>query len=166
MEERLRQAFEEGVAEGRRRESAERAAREVAESGGFLFWFRQAAVEVLLELAGAVAERMVQKRLERDSAEMSRHAAHCLQRLPPNGPLKLRLHPEDREALLRRTPRPEWLSADESRLRLVADESLSRGECVVESERGRVDGRRAASLEAAREVLRDVLAQALAGGGS
>lgn len=160
---RLQRAFQEGVEEGRRQERADRLADEVIEAGGFLLHFRAAAVEVLLELTGAVAERLVGREFERDPAEVGRHVAHCLQRLPPNGPLKLRLHPQDREALLRRTPRPEWLTEDEGRLRLLADESLGRGECVVESERGRVDGRRAASLDAAREVLRDLLAQAFAG---
>lgn len=165
-EERLRRAFEEGMREGRERERAERAAQDVVEAAGLLAQVRAAAVDVLLELAGAVAEQWLRREVERDPAEVGRHAARCLKRLPPNGPLKLRLHPKDQEALLAIAPRPEWLEAEAGHLRLVADESLSRGECVVESERGRVDGRRAASLEAARELLRDVLAEALGGGGA
>lgn len=163
-EERLRRAVEDGRKEGRLRERAERAVQDLAETGNLLSLFRAAAVETMVELSCAVAERMLQREVERDPAAVERHAAYCLKRLPPNGPLKLRLHPKDREALLALSPRPEWLEEDGARLRLVADEALARGECVVESERGRVDGRRAASLEAAREVLRDVLAEAFPGG--
>lgn len=162
-EEALRQAFGRGVQEGRALERAELAAKALAEWAEFLAQFRAAAGEVVLELAVVVAERILRREIERDPDWVAQQAAECIGRLPPNGPLKLRLHPRDRERLLSLSPRPDWLS-DEARLRLVADTSLSTGECVVESERGRVDGRRAASLEAAREVLRDVLAQSLAEG--
>lgn len=110
---------------------------------------------VLVDTALAAAERILRRELERDPAWVLENARQCLERIGPNGPLRLRLHPRDVKLV---TEQGSNELTTFGQLELVADPQLQRGDCLLESARARVDARLDRQLEALRPFLEDALA--------
>jgi flagellar assembly protein FliH len=156
----LAQAHQRGLAEGRAALEQELGTARLAAISGMVelvLQLRRRAAEVGLELATAMAGRILAREVRHEPGWIARNALACLDLQVPNGPLKLRLHPEDRDQLLDPGPPPEWLSGARGAVSLVADPSLERGDCVLESERGRIDGRLTSQVERLRDLVADAV---------
>ena len=102
----------------------------------------------VVELALLVAERVLHAEVSVASAQLAtRLAAAGLARLGQCERLLVRVHPEDHQSV---SALPALVDA---KVTFVADARLSRGDAVVESEVGRVDGRLCAMLDEARACL-------------
>lgn len=98
--------------------------------------------EELVELAGAIAKRAVLGALEADPAVVRELATQALARVRRATRITVRAHPEDVASL-------DGLDA-----KVVGDDTLGRGDCVVESELGGVDGRIEARVDRLVEALK------------
>lgn len=90
----------------------------------------------LVRLALAVAKRVVQREVQLDGDLVAALAHVALERLDARrGPATIKMHPDD---VAQVSPRigADW---DRAAIRLVADASVARGGCIVESGNGRVD---------------------------
>lgn len=100
-----------------------------------------ALADQVVELSLAVAERVIGERFERDPAHVRALVEDALQRVRRASDVRVRVHPDDVGAL-------EHLEVE-----LAADATLGRGDCVVETDLGEVDGRLSVRLDALRRVL-------------
>jgi flagellar biosynthesis/type III secretory pathway protein FliH len=112
-----------------------------------------AAEDELLDLALELARRLVGERLERAPEAVRGAAAEALQAARGRRRVSLHLHPEAAEALGREVG-PLGALAALPAVELVADPALGRGDVLVETEAGAVDGRLEVRLAALREALR------------
>jgi flagellar biosynthesis/type III secretory pathway protein FliH len=148
-EEARRQGFEEGRAQAVAETAAALAAVRAEASRAL-----EAAIPVAVPLASKMAERIVGRAVALDPEVMAEIAAAALAACRPGGALvRFRLHPDDlaavagrREALARRVPASATLD-------FVADESVGRHGCVIETPRGRVDARLETQLAALERAL-------------
>jgi len=114
-----------------------------------------AAKEHSLLLARKMAERIVGRAVEIDPAVMGEIAAQALAAMRSRpGALVLRVHPEDLEAVER--TRKDWLRAlgAAADVRIIADPSVGRCGCVVDTKAGRLDARLQSQLDALESALR------------
>jgi flagellar biosynthesis/type III secretory pathway protein FliH len=159
--EELKQTFEEGyqagLAEGKKLARSEQTSNSVAALGELLSQVRREAQNVVIELSAAIAERILQKQIEQHPQWVLENARTVLEHQIPNGVVKLRLNPQDRERILANQPPPAWASSSDGTLILVADGDLQPGDCILESERTRVDGRIQNQLDRLREVLQEMV---------
>ena len=107
----------------------------------------------LVELAFAVARRVLERAVERDREVVVEVAALALEAVRRRKDLTLRVHPEDATALQEAEPRLRERLARERCIGLVEDPSVGRGGVIVETEAGAVDARLATQLEALRRAL-------------
>ena len=107
---------------------------------------RQAALEgaheSVAELALAVAGHLVHDAIEAEPGRVRALVDDALSRVRRARAVKVRVHPEDAPAL------------GEIDAELVPDDTLGRGDCVVESDLGEIDARLSVRLEALRRALR------------
>jgi len=104
----------------------------------------------ILELTLAVASRIVRERIDAGDELAARALQEALQALPDSTRVKVRLHADDVAPVLDR----HRADVDAGRIEIVADDSLSRGGAILESDFGRVD----ATVETAeRHALKAVL---------
>jgi flagellar biosynthesis/type III secretory pathway protein FliH len=122
---------------------------------------RAAAKDVALVLARKMAEKIVGRAVELEPSVMGEIAAQALAASrAQGGRVVLRLHPDDRAALERM--RPNWPTkiAAAANVQVVADASVGRHGCVVETPVGRLDARLQTQLDALERALRGVWPQA------
>ena len=120
---------------------------------------RAAAKDAALVLARKMAEKIVGRAVDLDPAVMADIASEAVQASRGRGStVVLRVHPDDLTAVAKRKPR--WLVGDDApaEVRMVADASVGRYGCVVETPIGRLDAR----LQTQLDVLERVLGGALA----
>ena len=151
--EAVQQGFEEGRAAGREAALAEVtellvAARAHAES------LRARGRDTALALARRMAEKIIRRAVALDQAAMAEIVSHALEASrAADGAVVVRVHPEDLAAVEGERPRfTERLAATAS-LRLLADPSVGRAGCVVETPLGRLDARLAAQLDALERAV-------------
>lgn len=109
----------------------------------------------LVELAFAVARRVLAREFERDRGAVVEIAARALAAARRRVEVAVRVNPADVEVLRAAEPRLlEQLSRARG-LRLVGDASIDPGGAVVETEAGVVDARLATQLEGLRRALED-----------
>jgi flagellar assembly protein FliH len=116
---------------------------------------RAAAKEAALVLARKMAEKIIGRAVALDPAVMGEIAGQALAASRVRGgAVVLRVHPDDLAAVER--TRPEWLArvAAGANVRVVADESVGRHGCVVETPVGRLDARLETQLDALESALR------------
>ena len=112
----------------------------------------EGAGDAALRLATKMAERIVGRAVALDPGVMAEIAAEALSGCRPGEPtVRIRVHPDDLAAV---EARREWLESRAAgvRIELVADETAGRYGCVIDTGRGRIDGRleaQIAALEAA-----------------
>jgi flagellar biosynthesis/type III secretory pathway protein FliH len=116
-----------------------------------------AAKDAAIVLARRMAERIVGRAVELSPELMGEIVAEALHASRAKaGAVVLRAHPEDLAAIERE--RPRWLArvAAGVDVRVVADLSICRHGCVVETPVGRLDARLQTQLDALERALRGV----------
>jgi flagellar biosynthesis/type III secretory pathway protein FliH len=116
---------------------------------------RAAAKDAALVLARKMAEKIIGRAVALDPAVMGEIAGQALAASRVRGgAVVLRVHPDDIAAVER--TRPEWLArvAAGANVRVVADASVGRHGCVVETPVGRLDARLETQLDALERALR------------
>lgn len=116
---------------------------------------RAAAKDAALVLARKIAEKIIGRAVALDPAVMGEIVGQALAASRVRGgAVVLRVHPDDLAAVER--TRPEWLArvAAGANVRVVADASVGRHGCVVETPVGRLDARLETQLDALERVLR------------
>jgi len=88
---------------------------------------------VAVELAVAVASHVMYERLESGEFPIEELVRAAVKRLEPRQAVTVRLHPADLTLLERRTADEPLFALDTEDLRLVADPSLSRGDCRADT---------------------------------
>jgi len=135
------QAYEQGLAEGR----AEAAAHLIGTAR-----LRQQVIEqaeaALIPLVRSVVERILQVTFEEDSARIVPLLRTHLGRLHRAQNIEVSVHPDDASALSR-------LALEPPNFRIVADETLQRGDILIVSNLGRIDARLALHLDALQKAL-------------
>jgi flagellar assembly protein FliH len=91
----------------------------------------------LVKLALEIARKVVHREVATDPDIVLTLARVALERLHPRAVAKVRLHPEDLEYVI--TRRHEF--SNTSALEFVADASVGRGGCLIQSEHGDIDAR-------------------------
>jgi len=117
---------------------------------------RAAAKDAALVLARKIAEKIIGRAVALDPAVMGEIVGQALAASRVRGgAVVLRVHPDDLAAVER--TRPEWLArvAAGANVRVVADASVGRHGCVVETPVGHLDARLETQLDALERVLRD-----------
>jgi flagellar assembly protein FliH len=115
---------------------------------------RAGAKDTALLLARKMAEKIVGHAVELDAQVMADISSQALLASRPRGSsIVLRVHPEDLAAALKAGPR--WPTREDApaEVRMVADASVGRYGCVVETPVGRVDARLATQLDLLERVL-------------
>jgi flagellar biosynthesis/type III secretory pathway protein FliH len=87
--------------------------------------------QVAVELALAVASRLLHERLEAGDCGVDLLVRQAVEQLKTTQPVTVFLHPQDVELLAKRLGTAPVL--DPSQLRLVADKALKRGDCRAEA---------------------------------
>ncbi|MFW5878689.1 MAG: FliH/SctL family protein [Myxococcota bacterium] len=128
------------------REAEAEAARKVAEAAGWARAFRRETEGVMVEAVISVAERVWGELGGSRSASAAMVAAALREELSGQGRLRARLHPDDLEA-----------ACGLEGLELVADESLSPGDCVMEIPGAVYDARAATRADLALGALAEAL---------
>jgi flagellar assembly protein FliH len=152
-EERRKTGFAQGLAEGKEAARAEtteliaRAHREAAE-------VRARNREGAIPLARRMAERIIGRTLELHPSLIADIAAQALAASRPrSGPVTLRVSPADLEVLQREQSRLTARLASAIELKLVADETVGPGGCIIETPVARLDARLDRQLEALERAL-------------
>jgi len=115
---------------------------------------RAATKGIALVLARKMAERIIGHAVDFDPAVMADIASQAVEATQPGGSvLVLRVHPDDLRAVAERKPR--WLAEDDApaEVRIVADPSVDRYGCVVDTPVGRLDARLQTQLDVLERVL-------------
>ena len=157
----LATGYQRGMEDGQSQAQAAFNAEPILAFAEVLEQIRRESREVIVELAVAMARKILDQQIELAPDWVARNAEACLQRKVPNGPVKLLLHPQDREFILGLDPRPLFLSAAGPAVEFVADPRLARGDCLLESERMRIDCRILSQVEQLKTVLEDAIAGTL-----
>ncbi len=131
--------------------------------GGLAERMRSELPGLVADCAVAVAERILGREIDARPEWIMQNARQCIERIGPNGPLRLRLHPDDRQLVMERQPAAEWLNQPGG-LELVPDATLRRGDCILESSRARIDATIARQLESLRPFVEDAVARWLSNG--
>jgi flagellar biosynthesis/type III secretory pathway protein FliH len=116
---------------------------------------RAAAKDAALVLARKMAERIVGRAVALDPSILGEIAGQALAASRARGgSVVLRVHPDDLAAV--EQTRPNWSQrvAAAADVSLVADESVGRNGCVVETPVGRLDARLQTQLDALERALR------------
>jgi flagellar assembly protein FliH len=113
---------------------------------------KDVAVEEIVAIAVAVAAKIVRREIRTDDELVLRLVRRCLRRIPLPSPVRVRLHPEDVQAV---AAAREAFALDDAghQVAFEADRRVERGGCIVETPDFVVDGRALTQLAAAREAL-------------
>jgi len=107
----------------------------------------------LLELAIAIARKIVHQELSQNPEAIAAIARETIREMPTKDPVTLRVHPKDYQVLKDRLPALQAEFDQLEQVQLVASEGLDRGSCILETPVGKVD----AGLNARFAEIRDVL---------
>jgi flagellar biosynthesis/type III secretory pathway protein FliH len=114
----------------------------------------EAAGDAALALASKMAEKIVGRAVALDPAVVSEIVAEALSGCRPGErSVRIRVHPDDLAAV---EGRREWLEARANGvgIQFVADQTVGRYGCVIDTTRGRIDGRLQAQLTALEQAIR------------
>lgn len=160
-EEALRRGYQEGLergqAEGRALLDQERAAgaQKLAQAVAAVSSLEQKILKSLrgelVELALAVAARIVRAKVEEGDPVAARIVSEMLGRMGTGTRAKIRLHPEDYQSVLERVSNLE----EPSNVELLADQAVERGGVIIECPEEDVDARTGTALTSFRDVLMD-----------
>lgn len=103
----------------------------------------------MLELALAVASRIVRQRIESGDDVAANALADALEAVPDSTAVRARVHADDLESMLEGNHE----AVEAGRIELVADPSISRGGVILETDLGRID----ASIETAERAAHEAV---------
>jgi flagellar biosynthesis/type III secretory pathway protein FliH len=163
-EETLRQAHADGLAAGRAEALEQLApAREALLAATAVL--EQTADEVVpqaeqraVELALAIAQKVLTVSLELDPALVVSVVTGALRRAVHDGPVAIELNPADVELVRVSLDEVAHKLGGLSKLDLIGERRIARGGCVVRTVEGEIDARLDTQLERAETVLREALA--------
>jgi flagellar assembly protein FliH len=160
-QQRISEAYNRGVADGRRAAAEESAgleearmtdlARVVEGLAGYRSRLRHEAEHDLVHLALTIARRVIRRELSVDPEALRSLVRGALERLDAREIQKVRLHPEQAESVRR------MLSAAAPGTEVVADTSLAPDEVLFESARGSLDAGVETQLAEIERGLTDLL---------
>lgn len=107
----------------------------------------------LLELALAVARKIVQRLPTVDPAVVAEQVAKAIDYVMRPGDVTIRIHPEDRAVVAEALPALLTRATKLEHATLVDDEQVSRGGCVLDYGHGRVDATLDGQLDRIAEAL-------------
>lgn len=147
------EGLEQGIAEGRARAEEETAAlvaraTSLAENAGIdrRELLRNAEAEVV-RLAIEIARKVIARELTVDPDSIARIAEAALQHVAIDGLVKLRVHPDDHEALAAYWLRAHGESEGDRSFDVVADPAVAPGGVVIDTRAGTVDAQIETQLE-------------------
>ena len=109
-----------------------------------------------VEVAMMLARKIVESEITANPDRLLSQVRSAVRRLGESRRISVRLCPEDAEAVNTATNRnSSELGGGVARVEIVADATLSRGDCVVDGELGSVDGRLDTRLHELRRALTD-----------
>jgi flagellar biosynthesis/type III secretory pathway protein FliH len=114
----------------------------------------EAASDAALALASKMAEKIIGRAVALEPGLVAEIVAEALSGCRQGEmTVRIRVHPDDLAAV---EGRREWLAARASgvRIELAADEAVGRYGCVIDTARGRIDGRLTAQLAALEAAVR------------
>ncbi len=112
-----------------------------------------AAREELMDLATGIAAKILGEQLEGDPQLVTTMVERCLQQCVAARRITLRVNPADIASVERILPRLQE-NAEAEVLALEADDMVTRGGCILDTEIGQIDGQLQTQLHAIREGLR------------
>ncbi len=112
-----------------------------------------AAERDIVDLAYAIASRVLARAVERDPASVVEIAARALSEARQRADVVLRAHPDDVAALRAAEPSLALQLVRTRRIVLVPDGAVERGGVVIDTEVGRIDARLATQLEGLRRAV-------------
>jgi flagellar assembly protein FliH len=157
--ERERRAQQKGREEGEAAAAAkwqpalENAARSVSELATMRARLRREAEQDVIRLASAMARRILRRELSVDPEAICGLLRTAFERLDMRETSRIRIRPEDREAIGRYLAR----IGSPQRIEVVADPSLERGALLLECERGQLDASVETQLEEIERGFTDLL---------
>jgi flagellar assembly protein FliH len=107
----------------------------------------------VLELAFQIARRILESELRAGSEALFALVRSAVRRVGEARRVSVRLHPHDAGAVQVALDSSDPAVVTLARVELVADPSLSPGDCVVDSDAGQVDGRLASRLQELRRAV-------------
>ncbi len=116
---------------------------------------RAQADEMVVNLALAVAERILHAEIVRDPAAILAVVRNALALLPSPGEIVIRIHPDAVALLQAHRDALQDTVPDAQSLRIVGDPAVSAGGCLLETPHSLVDATFPAQLEEARRRLRE-----------
>jgi flagellar biosynthesis/type III secretory pathway protein FliH len=108
--------------------------------------------EDMLDLSLAIAERLVGSALELDPTHIHGLVEQSLAPLRARRELDIVVHPDDLTEVVKGEDRYHVI-LENAAIRFSSDPRLQRGDCLITTERGRLDGRLSTRLEALRALL-------------
>ena len=109
-------------------------------------WLAEWETEVI-RLAVAIAEKVVRRELRIHPEVSTELVRETLQMVSGSARLRIRLHPEDEQYVGTAAREMAHALSGVTEVRIVPDETLAPGGCLVETEHGAVDGRLDAQLD-------------------
>lgn len=112
------------------------------------------AEQLVVELAVAVARRVINAQVEVDPKVVMRTLRAALEQLGAHSELVFKVHPEDLQLARRFAERWVEKVAQDTAIRVRPAEEVDRGGCLLEGEEENIDARLETQLEALRQALR------------
>lgn len=106
----------------------------------------------MLELAFGIASRIIRARLELDPTTIREIVAGALEHVRGKRQVVIVVHPDDRATLEAARAQLD-AQAEGARIYIDEDARLERGDCVLETESGRVDARLSVQLDVLKRAL-------------
>lgn len=116
-----------------------------------------------LEVAFRIAEKIIQRELDRDPALVNEFVDAAFQQAAESERVTLYIHPLDRQLLHPEGQAEPNIPGLPAHLRIEEDDTLSRGDCILESDLETIDGRMNVRLDALAGAARQALAPAPGG---
>ncbi len=107
----------------------------------------------LLELAFALADRIIGSRSEREQELLLDTIAKCVREILDKTHLKLRINPEQAEFVKENLDNIKSIDETIANIGVEPDPRVAQGGCVVETDSGTADGRLESQLEMLRRAL-------------
>ncbi len=172
-EQRLEKAYQRGVNEGKakaeeqirlelEKEFEEKALLMTKRLGTLLGQIRKESIDVIVELANAMTRRIINR--DPDEEWILKNIQSCLDKRIPNGPMRLRVNPRIRDRLLAMDPLPAWMeemTPEGPAVKLSADPNMEPGDCILESDKMRIDASLDVQADSVRQVVQSLMSEKL-----
>lgn len=113
----------------------------------------------VVEIAAVIARRILEKELETGTAALFSLVRSAVRRLGESRKVVLRLSPNDAAAVQAAGEAGPLAGLGIAKIDVVADATLSPGDCMVDGEHGRVDGQLSTRLDEVRRIVTSALAE-------